>query len=192
MRPLPTALALCLLLSACTQQASRPAKEAVAEAKGAASEAKETAQQVTADAKTAAHEAATAVGTTAHQVQEGAASAAAEAEGAVNSANRAVQQGVSRAAESTRQGAAQVAQGVREVGEGGVVTGRVSAFSPFRLALQADSSGPAVLRVDGRTRYLLTAAALERGGLAAGTRVRATYVVEAKVPVATEVEVLHP
>ncbi|MGO9066942.1 MAG: hypothetical protein ACLQIH_19660, partial [Myxococcaceae bacterium] len=105
-------------------------------------------------------------------------------------ATRAVQQGVETAAETTRTDVDAVAANVRELGQGGVVTGRVSALSPSRLRLSPESKGPAELHVDNRTRYLLHG--LERAPLPAGTRVRATYVVEARVPVATEVEVLKP
>ncbi len=161
MRPVPTLpfLFLCLTL-ACTQEQSRPAKEAVADAKAAAAEAK-----------------------------QGAATAAAEADRAVTGATRAVQEGVASAAGTARTDVDAVASNVRELGQGGVVTGRVSALSHSRLLLSAESKGPAELRVDDKTRYLLHG--LERAPLPAGTRVRATYVVEAHVPVATEVEVLQ-
>jgi hypothetical protein len=161
MRPFLVPLCTALTLAACSQRDSRPAKEVVAQAKAAAADAKET-----------AHE------------------AAAQADRAVNDAARAVQDGVTTAAQATRTGAETAAQGVRELGEGGVVTGRVSAFSGARLLLRPEAAGPAELQVDDRTRYLLHGGALKRASLPAGTRVRATYVVEAKVPVATEVEVL--
>ncbi len=169
MRPIH-ALLSCTLFLACTQEQSRPAKEAVAQAKGTAD-----------DAQRAAEEAA-------RQAKQGAAAAAAQADRAA----QAVQQGVATAEEKTRTGAEAVATGVRELGAGGVVTGRVHGFSSSHLALSPDGNkGPAELRVDGRTRYLLQGS-LDKAPLALGTRVRATYVVEAHVPVATEVEVLGP
>jgi hypothetical protein len=162
---LPLLSCAVLTLAACTEQNARPAKEAVAQAKGAAAEAADTAKTAAVDAR-------------------------AKTDQAVNSAAQAVQSAADSAATSTRAGAEQVAQGVHELGEGGVVTGRVSAFSAERLRLHPEKSGPHELRLDAHTRYLLPGGALGNGGLAAGTRVRATYVVEAHVPVATEVEVL--
>lgn len=161
MRTLLLPLCTALGLAACTEQNARPAKEAVAQAKGAAADAKQTAE-----------------------------TAAAQADHAVTGAARAVQDGVATAAQSTRTGAENVAQGVRELGAGGVVTGRVRAFSDARLALRPEAAGPTELRVDSRTRYLLHGGTLTRAALPSGTRVKATYVVEAQVPVATEVEVL--
>jgi hypothetical protein len=157
-------LPLCasLALFACSERDSRPAKEVVAQAKGAAADAKESAREAVAAAKA-----------TAEDAKQSAQGAAAKAD---------------RAVEDTAQN---VAQGVRELGEGGVVTGRVSGFSGARLALRPETHGPAVLRVDDRTRYLLHGGELNRAALASGTRVKATYVVEARVPVATEVEVLR-
>jgi hypothetical protein len=174
-------LSLCaaLTLLACSEQDSRPAKEVVAQAKGAAADAKET-----------AHEAADSVRATAQDARDTASAAAAKADRAVNDAARAVQDGVNTAADTTRAGAENVAQGVRELGQGGVVTGKVSVFSAGRLALRPEAAGPAELRVDDRTRYLLHGGGLRRASLPPGTRVKATYVVEAQVPIATEVEVL--
>jgi hypothetical protein len=180
---IPLTITAALTLAACKQEDARPAKEAVAQAKGAA-----------ADAKDAAREAAASVRETVHDTTEGAEAAAAQArvqaDQAVTGAARAVQDGMATAAQSTRTGAANVAQGVRELGEGGVVTGRVTSASTTRLALQPEKTGPAELHLDSRTRYLLRGTALQKGGLPSGTRVRATYVVEASVPTATEVEVV--
>jgi len=178
MRSFPVLFSFLTLLG-CSQQDSRPAKEAVAQAKAAAADAKET-----------AHEAAASVRTTAQDAKDTATSAAAQADRAVNDAAKAVQDGVTTAAQATRTGAENAAQGVRELGEGGVVTGRVSLFSTGRLVLKPEAAGPSELNVDDRTRYLLHGTGLKRASLPAGTRVRATYVVEAKVPVATQVEVL--
>ena len=150
-----------LTVSACSEQDARPAKEVVAQAKAAA-----------ADAKATAHE------------------AAQDAKGTAETAGAALQNGVNSAAEATRNGVDNVAQGVRELGQGGVVTGRVSTFSGGHLALRPEAAGPADLRVDDRTRYLLHGGGLGRASLPAGTRVKATYIVEAQVPIATEVEVL--
>jgi len=159
----PFVIFLCAGLTlACTQEQSRPAKEAVAEAKGTAAEAEKTAQQ-----------------------------AAADADRTVNNARVAVEQGVATAEQKTRSGVDAVATGVRELGEGGVVTGRVSTVSRSHLALRPEGSGPGELQVDQHTRFLLHGEGLEKPQLA-GRRVRATYVVEAHVPVATEVEVLTP
>jgi hypothetical protein len=168
---LPLCAALALL--ACTEKDSRPAKEVVAQAKGAA-----------ADATQSAREAAASVKATAEDAKQ-------SAEVATAKADRAVTDAVSTAAQATRNGAENVAQGVRELGAGGVVTGRVAAFSGARLELRPDTKGPAELRVDDRTRYLLHGGALGRAALPRGTRVKATYVVEAQVPTATEVEVLR-
>ena len=126
----------------------------------------------------------------AQDAKDTAESAAAKADQAVNDAARTVQDGVNTAAQTTRNGADNLAQGVRELGQGGVVTGRVSAFSAGHLALRPEAAGPADLRVDDRTRYLLHGGGLRRASLPAGTRVKATYIVEAQVPIATEVEVL--
>lgn len=171
-------------LSACSRQDARPAKEAVAQAKGAASDAQEVAR-----------EAAATVRETAHDAKEGAEAAAGDArvkaDQLVTGAARSVQDGVATAAQSTRNGAENVAQGVRELGEGGVVTGRVSSASATRLALHPEKAGPAELRLDSHTRYILNGTAIQKGGLHSGTRVRATYVVEASVPVATQVEVVE-
>lgn len=175
----PSIIAAALALTACKKEDTRPAKEAVAEAKAAAAEAKDTAR-----------EAAASVRETVHDTQVGAEAAAAQADKAVTGAARAVEDGVTTAAESTRQGAESVAKDVRELGEGGVVTGRVSSASATRLALQPEKSGPSVLQLDSRTRYLLRGTALQKSGLSSGTRVRATYVVEASVPIATRVEVV--
>jgi hypothetical protein len=172
MRPILVPLFAASLLLACSEESSRPAKEVVAQAKAAAADAKQSAQEAAASAK------------------DTAVSAAAQADRAVNGAAQAVQDGVNNAADATRTGAENAAQGVRELGEGGVVTGRVSVFSGARLVLTPEAKGPAVLRVDDRTRYLLHGGGLNKASLPAGTRVRATYVVEAKVPVATDVEVL--
>ena len=131
------------------------------------------AKEVVAQAKAAAADAK-------QSAQEAAASVKATAEDATAKADRAV-----------TDTAENVAQGVRELGQGGVVTGRVATFSGGRLALRPDTGGPAVLRVDERTRYLLHGGALSRAALPSGTRVKATYVVEAQVPIATEVEVLR-
>jgi hypothetical protein len=155
-------LAAALLLVACTERDSRPAKEVVAQAKGAAADAKQTAQEAAASVKATAED------------------AKQSAEAATAKADRAVTDTVQN-----------VANGVRELGEGGVVTGRVATFSGVRLALRPETKGPDVLRVDERTRYLLHGGALGRAALPSGTRVKATYVVEAQVPVATEVEVLR-
>ena len=168
-----------LTLTACTERDSRPAKEVVAQAKAAASDAKET-----------ANEAAASVRATAQDAKDTATSAAAQADRAVNDAARAVQSGVDSAANTTRTGVENVAQGVHELGQGGVVTGRVSVFSGNRLGLRPETAGPLELRVDDKTRYLLHGGGLQRASLPPGTRVRATYVVEAHVPIATEVEVL--
>jgi hypothetical protein len=156
-------LVLCvgLTVSACSEKDARPAKEVVAQAKAAAVDAK-----------------------------QGAADVAAKADRAVTDAARAVQDGVATAAQTTRTSADNVAEGVRELGQGGVVTGRVASFSGARLSLRPDARGPDVLRVDDRTRYLLHGGTLGRAALPSGTRVKATYVVEAQVPIATEVEVL--
>jgi hypothetical protein len=156
-------LLLCtaLAVSACSEKDARPAKEVVAQAKGAAADAKQGAEAV-----------------------------AAKTDRVVTDAAQAVKDGVASAAQTTRTGADNVAQGVRELGEGGVVTGRVASFSGARLSLRPDSRGPDVLRVDEHTRYLLHGGTLGRAALPSGTRVKATYVVEAQVPVATEVEVL--
>ncbi len=171
MRPVLICL-VTLSMLACTQEQSRPAKEAVAQAKAAADDAQRTAQEA------------------ARNAQQSATAAAAEADRAVNSAARAVQEGATTAEEKTRTGAEAVASGVRELGAGGVVTGRVHGLTGSRLALSPETKGgPSELRVDSRTRYLLQGS-LEKGPLLVGTRVRATYVVEAHVPVATEVEVL--
>jgi hypothetical protein len=178
MRPI-LALAAALTLLACTEQDSRPAKEVVAQAKAAAL-----------DAKNTANDAAASVRATAQDAKDGAAAAAAKADRAVNDASRAVQDGVTTAAQATRTGAENVAQGVRELGAGGVVTGQVARFSGAHLSLRPEASGPAELRVDERTRYLLHGGGLNRASLPPGTRVKATYVVEAQVPIATEVEVL--
>ncbi len=172
MRPFLVSFCAALTLTACTEKDSRPAKEAVANAKAAA-----------VDAKASAHEAA-------QDVRDSAAAAAAKTDRAVNDAARAVQDGVNTAAQTTRDGVDSVAQGVRELGEGGVVTGRVNVFSGGRLGLRPETPGPAELRVDDRTRYLLQGTGLTRASLPSGTRVRATYVVEAHVPIATQVEVL--
>jgi hypothetical protein len=182
-----------LTLAACKEQA-RPAKEAVAQAKGAAADATDTAKAAAADAKAVAQETAASVQAAVHDATVGAEAAASQAraktEGAVNDAAHAVQGAAATAATSTRAGAQAVAQGVQELGEGGVVTGRVSAVSAEHLRLHPEKSGPEELRLDSHTRYLVSGGTLGKGGLAAGTRVRATYVVEAHVPVATEVEVL--
>ncbi len=172
MRHFLVPLVAALTLAACTEKDSRPAKEAVAEAKAAAADAKDSARATAQDAK------------------DTAASAAAQADRAVNDAARAVQDGVNTAANTTRTGAENIAQGVRELGAGGVVTGRVNVFSGNRLAIRPETAGPLELRVDDRTRYLLQGTGLSRASLPSGTRVRATYVVEAQVPVATQVEVL--
>lgn len=172
MRTLLLPLCVAVGLAACTEQSARPAKEAVAQAKGAAADAKETAREAAASVKATAE------------------TAGAQADRAAADVARAVQDGVSTAAQSTRTGAENVAQGVRELGAGGVVTGRVRAFSEARLALKPEAAGPAELRLDSRTRYLLHGGALSRAALPSGTRVKATYVVEAQVPIATEVEVL--
>ena len=172
MRTLLLPLCTALVLAACTEQNARPAKEAVAEAKGAA-----------VDAQQAAREAAASVRTTAEEAKRNAETAAASADRTVTSAARAVEDGVAN-------GAQNVAQGVRELGEGGVVTGQVSAFSRTHLALRPDAAGPTELRVDKHTRYLLHGGTFGRAALPSGTRVKATYVVEAQVPIATEVEVL--
>jgi hypothetical protein len=155
-------LGAALLLVACSERDSRPAKEVVAQAKGAAADAKQTAQEAAASVKASAVD------------------AKQTAEVATAKADRAI-----------TDTAQNVANGVRELGEGGVVTGRVATFSGVRLALRRETKGPDVLRVDERTRYLLHGGALGRAALPSGTRVKATYVVEAQVPVATEVEVLH-
>jgi hypothetical protein len=170
MRPALTVLLSTLLLS-CTQEQSRPAKEAVAQAKAAAQDAQRTAEEAAREAK------------------QSAVAAAAEADRAVGGAARAVQDGVATAEEKTRTGADAVASGVRELGQGGVVSGRVHILSGSRLQLRPEGKGPAELHVDARTRYLLQGS-LDKAPLPVGTRVRATYVVEAHVPVATEVEVL--
>ena len=162
MRTFLLSLCAALGLVACTEKDSRPAKEALAEAKAAAADAKQTAQDAVASIKASAED------------------ARASAQVASAKADRAV-----------TDTAQNVAQGVRELGEGGVVTGRVATFSGARLALRPETKGPAVLQVDDRTRYLLHGGALGRAALPSGTRVKATYVVEAKVPVATEVEVLQ-
>jgi len=156
-------LLLCagLSFSACSEKDARPAKEVVAQAKAAAADAKQGAEEV-----------------------------AAKADRAVTDAARAVQDGVATAAQTTRTSADNAVEGVRELGEGGVVTGRVASFSGARLSLRPDTRGPGVLRVDDRTRYLLHGGTLSRAALPTGTRVKATYVVEAQVPIATEVEVL--
>jgi hypothetical protein len=172
-------LCAALTLVACSERDSRPAKEVVAQAKAAA-----------ADAKESAHEAADSMRATAQDARDSASAAAAKADRVVNDAAHAVQDGVNTAAETTRTGAENVAQGVRELGAGGVVTGRVSVFSAGRLALRPEAAGPAELRVDDRTRYLLHGSGLRKASLPTGTRVKATYVVEAQVPIATEVEVL--
>jgi hypothetical protein len=179
MRTLFVFLCAALATVACTEKDARPAKEAVAEAKGAAADAKETAR-----------EAAAAVKATTEEAKHGADVAAAQADRAVTSAARAVQDGVVTAAQTTRSSAENVAQGVRELGGGGVVTGQVRAFSGLRLALKPEAAGPTEFRVDSRTRYLLHGASLAKAALPSGTRVKATYVVESDVPVATEVEVL--
>jgi len=151
-----------LALVACTERDSRPAKEAVAQAKAAAADAKQTAQEAVASVKA-----------TAQDAKQSAEVASAKADRAVTDT------------------AQSVAEGVRELGQGGVVTGRVATFSGARLALRPETKGPDVLRVDDRTRYLLHGGALGQAALPSGTRVKATYVVEAQVPVATEVEVLR-
>jgi len=166
MRPILTLLFATSLL-ACTEEQSRPAKEVVAQVKSVADDAQRSAEAAARDAK------------------QSAAAASAEADRAA----RAVQQSVATAEEKTRTGLDTVATGVRELGEGGVVTGRVHRLSNSRLDLSTDSKGPAELRVDGRTRYPLQSN-VDKAPLLVGTRVRATYVVEAHVPVATQVEVL--
>jgi len=171
MRPLPLCLAAALAV-ACTREQSRPAKEAVAEAKGAATDAAKAAQLAAAQAK------------------QGAATAAAEAQRATNAAGQAVEQGVASAGERARDGVQAVTRGVAELGQGGVVTGKVQALSPSRLELASDGQGPLQLRVDSRTQYVLHGERGQTPHLLAGDRVRATYVVEAQVPVATQVEVL--
>lgn len=150
-----------LSVLACSEKDARPAKEVVAQAKGAAADAKQGAEAV-----------------------------AATTDRVVTDAAQAVKDGVATAAQTTRSGADSVAQGVRELGEGGVVTGRVASFSGARLSLRPETRGPDTLRVDDRTRYLLHGGTLSRAALPSGTRVKATYVVEAQVPIATEVEVL--
>jgi len=172
------------LLLGCRKEDSRTAKEAVAEAKGAVAEASDSTRAAVADAKQAASEAAS-------EVREGMAQAEQHADRAVTGASQAVQNGVSGAAESTRTGADRLARGVRELGEGGVVVGEVSGVSSSRLRLRPEKAGPAELRLDPHTRYLLEGRQLHAGGLATGTRVKAVYILEAGEPVATEVEVVR-
>jgi hypothetical protein len=184
----PSKIAILVLagaaLLACRKEDSRPVKEAVAQAKSAATEASDSTQAAAADAKQAASEAASEVRASVEKAEE-------KADRAVTGATQAVQTGVSSAAESTRAGADRLARGVRELGEGGVVVGEVSSFSTSRLKLRPEKAGPAELRLDAHTRYLFEGGQLRAGGLAAGTRVKAVYVVEAGEPVATEVEVVH-
>ena len=144
MRTLLLPLCAAVGLAACTEQNARPAKEVVAQAKGAAADAKETAREAAASVKATAEDARRTAETAGTQADRAAADVA-----------RAVQVGVATAAHSTRTGAENVAQGVRELGAGGVVTGRVRAFSEARLALKPEAAGPEELRVDGHTRYLV-------------------------------------
>ena len=151
-----------LALVACSEKDARPAKEVVAQAKAAAADAKQSAQEAAASVKATAED-----------------------------AKRSAEVATAKADRAVTDTAENVAQGVRELGQGGLVTGQVATFSGGRLALRPDTGGPAVLRVDERTRYLLHGGALSRAALPSGTRVKATYVVEAQVPIATEVEVLR-
>lgn len=160
-------------LLGCHQEDSRPVKEVVAQAKGAAAEASDSTKAAAADAKEVASE------------------AASEVRAGVGKAQDAAEAAAARATARADQAVTSAAQGVRELGQGGVVVGRVSAYSAHRLTLHPERTGPSELRLDAHTRYLLEGAQLRAGGLAAGTRVKAIYVVEAGVPVATDVEVVH-
>jgi len=160
-------------LLGCRREDSRPVKEAVAQAKGAASEATDSTKAAATDAKEMASEAASEVRSSVEKAQDAAETAAA------------------RAKDKADQAVNSAAQGVRELGQGGMVVGRVSTYSSDRLTLRPERTGPSELRLDRRTRYLLEGGQLRVGGLAAGTRVKAVYVVEAGVPVATDVEVIQ-
>ena len=196
MRPLALITLTFLLLAGCKRETS----EAVAEAKGAASDAKRAAE----DAKRAADEAAAKAKAQAQAAGDQARGAATDATARVHEMGQSVQQGVNdataqakagveHAGDKVQQGVNAAGQSIREVGEGNVVTGRLSVSSPKQIVVVAPPSGSAIsIGADDRTRWVSKGGIGAREGVPLSSSVRVTYIVRDGQKVATQVEQLAP
>ena len=179
-------LAAFLVLASCKRETS----EAVAEAKGAAGDAKKAAE----DAKRAADEAAAraraqaqaaATDTTAkvhemgQSVQKSVNDATAQAKAGVESAGNKVQQGVNAAGQS-----------IREVGEGNVITGKLTSSSSRQVVVLAPGDAVVTVGADDQTRWISKGGIGAREGVPVSSGVRVTYIVRDGQKVATQVEQL--
>jgi len=176
-----------LLLAGCkreTSEAVAQAKGAAADAKRAAEDAKRSADEAAARAKAQAQAAATEANAKVHEmgqsVQQGVNDATAQAKAGVENAGQKVQQGVNAAGQS-----------IREVGEGNVVSGRLTTSTPSELVVVTSPSGAAVpIRADDRTRWISKGGIGAREGIPTSSTVRVTYIVRDGRKVATQVEQL--
>lgn len=189
MRPFAALPLAFLLLAGCkreTSEAVAEAKGAAADARRAAEDAKRTADQAAAQAKSQAQSAAADATARVHEmgqsVQQGVQDASAQAKAGVENAGQKVQQGVNAAGQS-----------IREVGEGNVVTGRLSASSPTELVVVAPPGGSTVsLGADDQTRWVSKGGLGAREGVPTSSNVRVTYIVRNGRKVATQVEQVAP
>jgi hypothetical protein len=185
MRPLALLPLVFLLLSGCKRETS----EAVAEAKGAAADARRAAE----DARRAADEAAAKAKAEAQAAADQARAAAADATARVHEMGQSVQQGVNDATAQAKAGVEHAGQSIREVGEGNVVTGRLTVSSPKQIVVVAPPGGSAVsLGADDQTRWVAKGGIGAREGIPLSSSVRVTYIVRDGRRVATLVEQLAP
>jgi len=186
MRPLAVLALTALTLTACKRETS----EAVAEAKGAAADAKRAA----ADAKRAADNAAA-------QARAQAQTAATDATAKVHEMGQAVQQsvndasaqaksGVEAAGQKVQQGVAAAGQSIREVGQGDVITGKLTSSSPRQVVVLAPGDAVVTVGADDQTRWISRGGIGAREGVPVSSSVRVTYIVREGQKVATQVEQL--
>jgi hypothetical protein len=148
-----------LLLAGC----KREAKEAVAEAKGAAEQAKRSAEEATARAKGAADEAAAR-----------ARMAAADANARVSQLGQSIQ------------------QGVRELGAGDVIVGTLTESTASQVSIRIAQNQTVPLATDAETRWVVKGASGAQAGVPTGSFVRVTYIVRDGQKLATQVETVPP
>jgi hypothetical protein len=196
MRPVALLFLAFLILPACKRETS----EAVAEAKGAAADARRAAE----DAKRAADEATAKAKGQAQAAADQARAAAADATAKVHEMGQSVQQGVNdataqaksgveNAGNKMQQGVNAAGQSIREVGEGNVVTGRLSVSSPKQIVVVAPPAGSTVsIGADDQTRWISRGGIGAREGVPLSSSVRVTYIVRDGQKVATQVEQLAP
>jgi vacuolar-type H+-ATPase subunit E/Vma4 len=179
-------LAAFLFLASCKRETS----EAVAEAKGAAADAKRAAEDArraadnaAAQAKTQAQATATDATAKVHEmgqaVQQGVNDATTQAKAGVENAGQKVQQGVNAAGQS-----------IREVGQGNVITGKLTSSSPKQVVVLAPSDAVVTVAADDQTRWVSKGGIGAREGVPVSSSVRVTYIVRDGQKVATQVEQL--